>query len=88
MAVLLTKSDCSSQISRRAEQTDDPVIVKTKQLIAGTQNVISLAQGQSCSIPSILLIKSVDKRFQWWPKTAKTCQRIAFLNKGFIASLT
>ncbi len=33
------------QTSERVNSTDDPVIVKTKQLMSGTEGVISLAQG-------------------------------------------
>ena len=35
------------QTSQRVALTDDPVIVKTKQLMAGSNDVISLAQGPS-----------------------------------------
>ncbi len=33
------------QGSRRSQQTDSPVIVKTKKLMAGTEGAVSLAQG-------------------------------------------
>lgn len=40
-----SRHSCSAETSRRVAATDDPVIVKTKQLMAGSQGVISLAQG-------------------------------------------
>ena len=33
------------QVSERVMQTDEPVIVKTKKLMAAATNVVSLAQG-------------------------------------------
>lgn len=44
---LFLKQKHSVKVSKRVLDTDDPVIVKTKQLIAGQQNVISLAQGET-----------------------------------------
>lgn len=39
------KTSTHQQVSRRVQATDPPVIVKTKQLMAGREGVLSLAQG-------------------------------------------
>ena len=56
--VSLTRSLTSNghlQTSKRVALTDDPVIVKTKQLMAGSKDVISLAQGPSPPrLPSVV----------------------------------
>ncbi len=51
---------CLAQVSERVQATDAPVIVKTKQLMAGASDVLSLAQGahtalQRCHPPDTWL---------------------------------
>ncbi len=51
---------CLAQVSERVQATDAPVIVKTKQLMAGASDVLSLAQGahtalQHCQLPDTWL---------------------------------
>lgn len=46
------------QVSERVKVTDSPIIVKTKQFIAGRQDVLSLAQG--AAQPSCIGMSLVD----------------------------
>jgi hypothetical protein len=43
---------CLAQVSERVQATDAPVIVKTKQLMAGASDVLSLAQGAHTALQS------------------------------------